>query len=510
MKNKFLLIFLAFISINIFFISGAEASPIINDIHVNSLGENNARVSWSTNENTTGYIYFGESASNMPFYVGDLNNSRSHEADITGLKRKTGYYYKIVAISENGTRSESFVNYFSTKNIIDTRSAIISNVKKLQATDTAFALSFFTDEKTSVYVKYGTSADNLNKTWRFSGLKQEWQIIITGLKASTRYYYEIYATDEDKNISTYSGDLMTSSYPVTEIKINNLSPEGTGEVPLLAESAIITWETNVLTTADISYGTDPDKLNKNQKVTTIASLNHKATLEKLNPNTTYYYKLKLKSDFNKKTLESQIYSFKTAPLTNSYLSLYFKNGDLVKYKSTTYFIYNNTAIAINNNDKIKSISSASPKTITETYFKAYQTGTPYWGMFSDGQVVKEANKNTIYLIDGNYKRPIASWAVFSYLHYTAKDIVIAKSGQLNAYKNGALIKDSREVTGSFANLNNRLVKSAGDPTVYFVANGKKMPFYNEASFVKRGYSFKNVRTISNTELNSLPDGQLIM
>lgn len=510
MKNKFLLLFLAVISGFILITSPIYASPIISNIRIETLKGSSARIVWSTSESSTGYVYFGESADNMPFYVGDLNVGRLHSADLTGLKSNRGYYYKIVAVGENGGRQESFVNYLDTDKLTDTRAATLYDIKKLQATDTAFALSFFADEPVSIKIKYGTNAGNLDKTWSYGNRRQEFLTIITGLKPATKYYYEITATDEDKNTSSYSDNLTTSSYPHTEIKISNLVPEGTGQTPLLAESAVITWNTNILATADIAYGTNPKKLNNNQKVTATSSLSHKATLNKLSPNTSYYYKIKLKSELNKKSFESQIYSFKTAPLTSEYLNTYFKNGDLVKYKSTTYFIYNNTKIALNNNDKIKSVSTAAPKTITETYFNQYQAGAPYWGVFSDGQVVKDGNKNTIYLIDGNYKRPIANWAVFTHLNYQSKDIVSAKNGQLNSYKLGTVIKDSRELTGNFSGLNNKLVKSASDPSVYLIANGKKMPFYSESSFLKRGYSFKSVKTIPTSELNDLPNGQLIM
>ncbi len=510
MKNRLILIFLAVISSFILTATNTGASPLISDIRATSLQNNAVRIFWSTSENSTGYLYFGESGDNMPFYVGDLNVGRSHSADLTGLKAKTGYYYKIVAVGENGGRSESFINYIDTKNLNDTKSATLYDIKKLQATDTAFALSFFANEPVSIKIKYGTAIDKLDKTWSYGNRKQEFLTIITGLKPATRYYYEIIATDEDKNISSYSGDLTTSSYAVNELKISNLIPESTGQAPLLAENAVITWDTNILATAEIAYGIKPDKLNTNVKVTATSSLSHKATLSKLIPNTTYYYKIKLKSELNKKSFESQIYSFQTAPLTSEYLNTYFKNGDLVKYKSTTYFIYNNTKIALNNNDKIKSISKATPKTITETYFNQYQNGTPYWGMYSDGQVVKEANKNAVYLIDGNYKRPLANWDVFTYLNYKSQDIIISKKGELNAYKLGTVIKNSKEITGTTAYLNNRLVKSNSGTTVYLIANGKKMPFYSESAFKNRGYNFKSVRTISASELNSIPDGQVIM
>lgn len=510
MKNRIIFLFLAITSIFLFSAKISKASPIISDIRIDSVQDNTVRVFWSTSENSTGQLYFGESADNMSFYVGDLNVGRAHSADLTGLKPRVDYYYKIVAIDENGSRSESFINYLDASNITDTKAATLYNIKKLQTTDTAFALSFWASEPVSVKVKYGTTSDNLNKTWSYNKRKQDYLVIITGLQPATQYYYEIITSDEDENNSSYSGYFTTTSYAFNEIKISNLVPESTGQAPLLAESAVITWDTNILSTASIYYGITPDKLNKTVKVSATASLKHKATLNELTPNTTYYYKIKLKSALNKKSLESQIYSFQTAPLTSDYLSLYYKNGDLVKYKSTTYFIYNNTKIALNNNDKIKSISTTTPQIISEIYFNQYQEGVAYWGVYSDGQVVKDNDKNAVYLIDGNYKRPIANWAVFTYLNYKSEDIVISKNKELNAYKLGAIIKNSKEMTGNIAYLNNRLVKSTSGNTVYLIANGKKMPFYSAQAFKNRGYKFKDVRTISGSELNGIPDGQLIM
>jgi hypothetical protein len=508
MKTKSLFIFALVLGLNFFIITIAKAEARIYDIKLGALQEGKTQVTWMTSEPTTGYVYFGNSQDNMPFYVGDSNLSQSHTVDLTGLKKSKDYYYKIITTDKNGGKSESFINYFDTNKMIDTRAAIISNTKVLQTTDTAFAVSFSTDEPVKITFKYGTSTNLLNKTWSNNNYVQEHFVIITGLKASTAYVFEIVAKDKDGNLSTGTGNATTVSQSYNEIKLSNLVPEGYNQAPLMPEAALITWTSNILATADISYGVSPKSLNKVVKITATSSLNHKANLSKLEPNTTYYYRIKMKSDLNKKSFESQIYSFKTAPMTSAYLNQYFQNGDLVKYKNVTYLLYNDTKTAINNSEKIKSLNVKTIKTIEDKYFKQYKDSAAYWGVYNDGQLIKEAKGSTVYLIDGNLKRPILKWEVLQYLNYGKKDIVIAQANQLKSYKLGTAIKSSKEITNS--SLNNKLIKSTNGTTVYLVANGKKMPFSSQAIFLKKGYKFSDVKTITDSEIKNIPDGQVIL
>jgi len=490
-------------------VTAAKADLEIYDIKMEPIQEGAVRIVWSTNESSTGYVFFGKTQENLPLYVGDVTLSRLHSADLTGLRKGQDCYYKITATGQNGDQAESFVNYIDTSKMLDTHGAVISNIKKLQIIDTAFALSFSTDELVKASVKYGTAANALSKTWSNSSFKQEHTAIISGLKTNTRYFFEISVKDKDNNISTNTGDVTTTNQKYNEIKISNLVPIGTNQTAIMPEAATITWNSNVLATADISYGVSPKSLNKTVKITTTASLSHKASLSKLESNTTYYYKIKMKSDLNKKSFESQIYSFKTAAMNSEYLKLYFNNGDLVKFKSITYLIYNNTKTPINNSEKVKSISLTPAKAIEEKYFKQYKDSLPYYGIFHDGQLVKEAKGSTVYLIDGKYKRPIAKWELVKALNYTSKDIAIASKTQLNAYKNGTIIKAAKEVTNNIA-LNNKLVKSTSGSAVYLVANGLKMVFPNQETFLKYGYSFSEIKTITDKELKNIKDGQVII
>lgn len=509
MKKRLIIIILLIIFSNILYIREAKASSAIYDIEIGEINENNwLNVKWKTRDSSTAYLFFGENPEKLSFSVGHLIMGKNHSADITGLKKNSDYYFKIVSTNEFGQKTESFINYFNTKNLKDNRAPIIYNFKKIQTTDKSFSFSFQSDEDVRVEFRYGLNREKLDKTWRNNSLKSDHQITITGLFPETNYFFELIARDSDNNISTYSDNFKTTRHSINEIKINNLIPSSYGDSPMMPEKALISFNTNLLVNSEIVYGTDPKRLNRREKISSTDSLNHQIFLSKLEANTTYYYKLRLKSPIIRGTYESPVYSFKTSPFSREYLNLHFQNGDLVKHRSTTYLIYNESRLPVYNSNKIKSLSD-EVKPIEEKYLNEYKESAAYWGMFHDGQVVKDKNKNTVYLIDGPYKRAIANWQVFSYLNYKASDIVITDSRNLSNYKNGQIINHSKEVISN-NNLNNILAKSDQGNTVYLLVNNKKLPFFSEKSFREKGYSFSQIKIFNSPFLDSIPDGQVII
>lgn len=507
MRNKIILITSLLVVLSFAWAPKVGATTISN-IEIGEINGNWLNVKWVTSEVTTAYLFFGESPDKLIYSVGDLNLSRSHSADITGLRKNGEYYFKIVVTNKEGKRTESVLNYFKVDKIYNDNGAIFSDFKKLQTTDTTFSASFLTDEKAKIDFRYGTEKDDLRRSWRNYRLETEHQLTITRLNPSTKYYFEIIARDEDNNLTTYSGDFETKHYFDNQIQIRNLIPLSYGDSPIMPEKAFIAFDSNVLSIADIYYGTEPDRLYKRERITTIPSLKHQIFLTELEADTIYYYKLRLRSDLVKDNYEEPIRTFKTAPLTRDYLNSQFQSGDLVKHRSTTYLLYNNEKLPIYNRNKLQEISK-EVKPIKESYLEEYTESSAYWGIFHDGQVVKSKNKNTIYLIDGPYKKPIANWQVFRYLNYTANDIIETDSWSLGNYKTGDTIYHSREVVADNS-LNNVLVKSPGGSTVYLIVNNKKLAFFTEDAFKKKGYSFSQLRIVSDSLLKSLSSGQLIL
>ncbi|MCF7820102.1 MAG: fibronectin type III domain-containing protein [Candidatus Pacebacteria bacterium] len=490
-----------------------KAQTAIYNIEMKNLKNHQATLTCNTDQDARVSVYFGKNANNLDMSVGSSLYDNYHSLTLTGLESDSAYYYKVVAYNENGEESESFMKYIDMENMADTERPKIIDFSILQTTNRAINFKIKTDEKVKVSIKYGVKDESLNKSWSTNSYKTTHDIILKKLEPDHKYEIKITLTDKKSNSLITIKNINTRlSNEYDKLVMRNLSPESYEQAQLMPKTAIITWESNVLAESKIFYGTNPEKLKSSKKISSKA-LEHKAVLENLQPNTIYYFKIEMKSDLNSKTLKSSIYSFKTLPLNEDYLSLYFKSGDVVttsSKKSEKYLIYEDKKIPFSGNSLNKLAYDKEIKTISSTDLSAYKTTEGYFGKFYDGQVVKQANKSVVYVIDGKYKRPIANWLVFKYLNYQDKDVIIASEKDLKDYKTTELVTHSNQLTKNTPIANQSLVKSPEGNTVYLIANGKKLPFFSKEAFIANGYKFSQVQTVPWYLIADIPVGQVII
>jgi hypothetical protein len=495
-------------------ISFVSAQVKIDNVKLSVPKGGQITISWTSDQACTSYIYFGQAQNDLSLYIGNLEYKYKHEAVLSGLKRDQDYYYKIQVKNQSGQVTETFVNYFNTKGMAYTTSPDINNFKFIQSIDRAAAFSWQTNRDTRFDFYYGLESDDLKFSHKSRTFQKNFFLVIDkNLKAGEKYYYRLVAIDRDGNQRTQFGSFNTRQQAVKQIEIINLKPTANNELPIMPEKAIISWQSNIIASSEIIYSSDPNRLSSRFKVNSQADTNHYALLENLKPNTVYYYKIIMDSPLSKLKRTSQLYSFKTAPLNQDYLGLYWQSGDIVSYRKNTYLIYQDFMMLVNDNTLVDNLSKSQDlKEIDNKYLEAYSKLPAYYGPFHDGQVVKETNKNIVYLIDGQYRRPIANWSVFTYLNYQASDIKTISQSDLRRYKSGSEIKHSHDITGADwgKKLNNQLVKTKDQNTVYLIVNNQKLPILNEASFNRRGFSFKQVIEINQSVLNQFRLGQVII
>ncbi len=513
--NKKIFYILSFIILShLFGVFAFARGNSIDNLKIGSAFNGQVELSWTTNIPSTSNIFFGLDRDNLDFRLGNLDYKRSHKAVLTGLKKDKDYYYRIVVRDKNGQTTESFVNYFSTKDMVFTTLPNILEFNYLQVIDKAAYFKFKTNREVRYEFFYGVDREDLNRRLSSRSYKNSHDILITRhLEPDTKYYYRLKIYDRDSNLRTRSGSFKTRRYSFDEIKVSNLMPSFKNQAPNMVDKSIISWQSNILASSDIYYSTNPSRLRSRQRVSQEASFDHYTVLENLEPDTTYYYQIQMRSPLSRASFKSQIYSFKTAPLSQDYLGQYFQSGDLVSYRRDTYLIHENKKVPIFSNEKINKLSQYQKvKDIDKLFLQEYELLPAYHGIFFDGQVVKEENKNTVYLIDGNYRRPIANWQVFSYLNYQASDIITATRSQLRSYKLADTITHSKQITNnSLAALyNNKLVKSSDLAVVYLIVNNQKLPFLSEEVFNRLGYSFSEVIEIDKNILNNFKLGQIII
>ncbi len=112
----------------------------------------------------------------------------------------------------------------------------------------------------------------------------------------------------------------------------------------------------------------------------------------------------------------------------------------------------------------------------------------------DGTIIRGAADKSVYLVDGG-KIKMYSAYTFAQNKIIARQIVIVPDAEVASYSQNGFVPPK---DGS-------LVKSSSDSTVYLVQSGLRQPVLGDV-FKNRGFSFKQVVTVSSDELNALAMG----
>lgn len=486
----------------------------IDNLELSQAVDSKIEISWTSKEPSRSTVYFGTKEDELNWQVSNLDYKRRHEASLTGLRKDQDYYYKIVLRNRQGQTIESFVNYLDTSDMTYTSSPDFTSFQLKQVIDKAAYFKFRSNREVRYQLHYGKEADELNYRNSSRRFQYQHEILLTrNLEPNTKYYYRLEILDRYGNTRVRTSSFTTRSKDFDSIRILDLMPSHSQHGPSMPEKAVISFRTDILSTSEIRYGTDPSRLRSRVRINQDLSFNHYITLEDLKPDTTYYFKINLRSSLNSSSFTSPIYSFKTAPLSSDYLSQHWQDGDIVTYRRNNYLIFSNQKIPIYSREKLNNLSLEKEiKSIDGHYLDYYQELPGYHGVFHEGQVVREENSNTVYLISGSNKLAIANWQVFTYLNYQASDIEIASRSQLRAYSTKDTIYHSHEVTGNSygAKYNNRLVKSPFSNTVYLIVNQQRLPIYSEQVFLDKGYSFSDVIEVRQSVLEKFSLGQIII
>lgn len=87
--------------------------PTIFNLSLRSLTSNAARLSWQTDDNTTGHIEFGPTPS-FGSWLHSTELTRIHEYTLSGLPPATTYYYRVITYDIAGNQNASSVETFTT------------------------------------------------------------------------------------------------------------------------------------------------------------------------------------------------------------------------------------------------------------------------------------------------------------------------------------------------------------------------------------------------------------
>jgi thiol-disulfide isomerase/thioredoxin len=191
--------------------------------------------------------------------------------------------------------------------IIDTTAPLISNVLITEVNDTNAVITWTTDEPSTTQVEYGPTI-NYGKTSALNEvLDTKHAVKLSALNPNTSYYYKVKSKDAGGNLATSNTEekFSTKSPPdvnppvISGIKITDISDS----------TAIITWITDEKAAGVIEYGASVAYGSTVQEDSLLT--NHSLTLSGLEPEKTYFFRIKSKDANNNEGISDTTQPFKT-------------------------------------------------------------------------------------------------------------------------------------------------------------------------------------------------------
>lgn len=277
-------------------------SPIISGETAINITDTSADIEWTTNEDADSTVWYSAGALNLDngtaLKEGGGAFSTSHSLPLTGLSTSTEYRFVVVSTDASGNTATSTERAFTTEDSpADTTPPVISNLTSDAGTTTA-EINWDTDENSDSTVFYGTETPlTISSTTPYtdsSDMITSHAVPLSGLTASTTYYFIVTSTDSEGNTATsteFSFETLSDVVPeppdTTPPVISSISASD-----ITATSTTVSWTTDEEATSALWYDTTtPLTISTSTSMVESLSfvLNHELPLSGLTASTTYYF-----------------------------------------------------------------------------------------------------------------------------------------------------------------------------------------------------------------------------
>lgn len=187
---------------------GDSMPPNISNVSVIDITENEATITWETDETADSLVNYGETDS---YEIGsETDNSliTEHSIDLTNLTAGTVYHFEVSSADFCLNRTTVGDYTFTT---VDLTPPIISNVRVEDITETSARVLWDTNEPANSLVDYGLDvtygSDESDGTY-----VTEHSVLLTGLTANTLYHFQVSSTDQFGNSATDGDYTFTTLY----------------------------------------------------------------------------------------------------------------------------------------------------------------------------------------------------------------------------------------------------------------------------------------------------------
>ena len=300
-------------------------APTISNIGSASVTGSGVTISWTTNEESTASLDYGESTSynrGATSGAGD-KTGKAFSVTLSGLSPATTYHYRVVAIDVAGNKAlsndytfltlsnEASVEATEVLNEVGSRSS--SDAPKLSSdapsvTDISgnqVTVSWKTDKKSTSVVYYRELNTTINPLKQGDvSYVQNHQLTISGLKEATTYEYSVESRDPEGAVMQSKRYEFTTRLPkVKDISVQNLDD--------VMAKFVYTTENPTATLLELRDVLTGETINIQDDSIV---MEHKVTLDNLKPDTEYSAVVLIKGN-NNDVKRSMAYIFRTLPDT---------------------------------------------------------------------------------------------------------------------------------------------------------------------------------------------------
>ncbi len=305
----------------------ADVTPpvILEGPLVTSITQSGASVQWTTNEPSTGTLYYGLTSSPATA-KSDTAQAASHQIPLTGLAADTLYYVKVAArdLKNNGPTTSAVVSFRTLAGGDSTPPLIVEGPMAVNISDSGATILWKTDEPATSGVSYndgiayGLTAD--------AELSTDHSIRLTGLKPDTTYSYTVSSKDSLGNGPSLSRTCTFKTLPAPDTT-PPVIVERSVVVRATQQSAVIFWRTDEPSDSVVTFGKTDALGGREEKAALVTQ--HTITLTGLEPGTLYYFRVSSTDTFHNGPTVSDIFTFTTDTLTKSVSLTITKGPDVV-------------------------------------------------------------------------------------------------------------------------------------------------------------------------------------
>lgn len=393
----------------------------------------------------------------------------SQNIAVVSLVIKVAFLSTVIGILPQNVKAEQDLEIYDIEISIDQDEALISWRTNINATG---RIDYGLTTEYGLYID-DTSADSLQHEVRLSGLERD-----------ARYHFMLTSQANGETVYTYDSIFDTEDFSDGEApvlsRINRPYTTGT--------RVVLQWETDELATCKVYYGTTTE-YGKTKTITGKKEI-FQVIIDKLTPNTEYYYKVEAKDKYGNTRFKTN--SFRT----------------LVNDEEDREALTISRITPINNNDEGISYTAAD---VTWRTGKL-ASGVVYYGTSPNKLNKKVSTDNTWFKIDQSVHLTKLKSDTLYYFRIEAKDIFGKKvKSPIFSFKTKYLATEIKPASVNAKKLYTKatgLFKTTGNQ-IFAILNGQKYRLDNADIFKHYGYSAKKVKTTTPQALASIRDVKLI-